>query len=401
MRTPFYFGIEVLEDNANLASSWGRCALLVNQASLSKNFKSSIKICHTVLGERLKYLVGPQHGIDGVLQDNMKESTHSVDFLTGLRTYSLYSEIREPSAEMMEEIDTLIFDLPMVGCRVYTFKYTLAACLRAAKRAMKKVVVLDRPNPIGGEVVEGRCLDPNIKSLVGEFPIPLRHGLTMGELALYFNKDIGAELEVVKMKGWNPAMYWQDLQRPWVYTSPNLPTFEAVLFYPGMVLFEGTNVSEGRGTTLPFQLMGAPYIENEYKFTQHVQSLSNSMEGIYLRPAVFQPTFNKGKDQVCRGVHLHVTDPYKIRSVNLALTLLKAFMDFGGDKFCWALPPYEYEYERLPIALLMGSDKIIDYFQRFDLEESFWKYGIKKYTEEIKDFLLYPRKEASFLSTFS
>jgi uncharacterized protein YbbC (DUF1343 family) len=216
-------------------------------------------------GMRIGALFGPQHGFRSDLQENMIESPHGADARRSVPVYSLYSETREPTARMLEGLDALVIDLQDVGTRIYTYIYTMAGCLTAAKRHGLPVVVCDRPNPIGGVAVEGPMLEPGFTSFVGQYPIPMRHGMTIGELARLFNEHfgIGAKLEVVAMTGWSREQYGDETGLPWVLPSPNLPTIESAIVYPGTVLFEGTNVSEGRGTTRPFEIVGAPWVEPE------------------------------------------------------------------------------------------------------------------------------------------
>ena len=214
---------------------------------------------------RLAALFGPQHGFRSDVQENMIETGHGRDDIRRVPVYSLYSETREPTAEMLRDLDVLVIDLQDVGTRIYTYIYTMANCLRAARRHGVKVVVCDRPNPIGGVAVEGPMLEPGFESFVGLYPIPMRHGMTIGELARLFNEHfgIGADLEVVAMDGWRRGMYSDATGLPWVLPSPNIPTLDSAIVYPGTVLFEGTNVSEGRGTTRPFEIVGAPWIVAE------------------------------------------------------------------------------------------------------------------------------------------
>ncbi|MCX6127948.1 MAG: DUF1343 domain-containing protein [Proteobacteria bacterium] len=214
-------GIEVLAASPHLARTWGRCALLCNQASVTPNFQSSWVLLHSLLGPRLAAFFGPQHGFHATVQDNMIETGHQARGPFGLPVYSLYSETREPRKEMLDNIDTIIVDLQIVGCRVYTFKYTIAGCLRIAKKLGKKVVILDRPNPLNGQHIEGRVLHPAARSFVGEYEIPLRHGLSVAEAALFFNADIGAELEFIAMNGWHTESFWSAYYSHWILTSPN------------------------------------------------------------------------------------------------------------------------------------------------------------------------------------
>jgi len=388
-------GLERLADLPSLAKDWGRCGLLCNQASTTIDYQPSWAVLQQILGPRLVSLFGPQHGLEATAQDNMIETSHSRHTKSGLPVYSLYSETREPTEEMIEGLDTLIVDIQIVGCRVYTFKSTIAGFLRAAKRSDKRVVVLDRPNPTGGRYVEGRSLDADTKSFVGQFVMPMRHGLSAGEAALFFNAEIGARLEVIKMEGWDASRTWEATGRPWIITSPNLPTLDSVHVYPGTVIFEGTNVSEGRGTSLPFQFIGAPYIKDPYAFVDRTTALlGGPPPGVHLRPASFEPTFHKGAGKVCQGLQIHVLDPNKVESFSLALAILRSSIELGGDDFQWKAPPYEYDYETLPMKLIMGSRQSDVKFQSrdFDVRDPFWHEGIESYVETVQRFLLYARE---------
>lgn len=388
-------GLERLAQNPSLASSWGRCGLVANQASVTRDFVPAWDIARQIFGDRLTTLFGPQHGFYGTKQDNMIETGHAKHPSYGVPLYSLYSETREPTAEMLQNLDTLIIDLQIVGCRIYTWKATIAGCLRAAKKQNKKVVILDRPNPVGGEVLEGRVLDMDCTSFVGEYPIPMRHGMTAGEAGRFFNSFIGAELDVVALEGWNPGHYWGDLNRPWVLTSPNLPTIDPVYVYPGTVIFEGVNFSEGRGTGLPFQFVGAPYIPSSHAFKERVlKLLGGQSPGVYLREAQFEPTSQKCKGETCKGLQIHVIEPSKVRSLNLALAMVRAAIELGEGKFAWKDPPYEYDHVTLPMKLIYGSQKVDQKFKdaKFDLGDTFWHEGIETYKIAVQKFLLYPRK---------
>lgn len=306
-------------------------------------------------GFRLEALFGPQHGARGEKQDNMIESDSYTDARTGLPVYSLYGEVRKPTSAMLDGLEVLLFDLQDVGVRVYTFVWTMALAMEACAEADVRFVVLDRPNPVGGSVVEGPVLRPGYESFVGLHPIPLRHGLTAGELALWLNdvREIGCELEVIQMEGWRRDMCWADTGLPYVLPSPNLPTPASCDVYPGMVLFEGTNLSEGRGTTRPFELVGAPYLNPE-RIARAVAP--EHLPGVRLRPCWFEPTFQKHKGVRCGGVQLHVTDRAAFRPVTTAVALLKAAKEQAPDAFNWRPPPYEYEEVLMPIDVLWGHD---------------------------------------------
>ncbi len=391
-------GLEHFIAHPQIAKDWGRCGLLCNQASVTSHFVHAIPALRAVLGSRLTALFNPQHGLQATLQDNMIESGHETHLPTGLPIFSLYSETRQPTAAMLSHIDTLIIDIQIVGCRVYTYKASIAECLRAAKKFGKRVVILDRPNPVGGELVEGRVLEPAMRSFVGPAEIPMRHGLSAGEAAQFFNQEIGADLEIVSLSGWNPHKTWHATGLPWVITSPNLPTLDPVMVYPGTVIFEGTNASEGRGTGLPFQFIGAPYVKNEEQFVQHVLSLaaaggerSLASGAVHLRPTQFMPTSGKGKDMPCRGLQIHVLKPDDVCSYGLALCILVGLMEAGGAAFAWKQPPYEYVHDTLPMKIILGAEDFETHLRKFSVADSYWHEGCAGYIKKVEPFLIYPR----------
>jgi len=392
----FKTGLENLQANPGQGALWGRVGLVCNQASVDSNFTPAWEVFNDLFSSRLVALFGPQHGFYGTAQDNMIETSHTAGGEFNLPIFSLYSETREPTPSMLANVDTLVIDLQITGCRIYTWKSTIAGCLRAARRDGKRVVVLDRPNPIGGVLLEGRVLESNASSFVGQFPTPMRHGLTAGEAALFFNQSIGADLHVVKLTAWNPALFWCDLQRPWILTSPNLPTIDPVYVYPGTVIFEGTNISEGRGTGLPFQFAGAPYIKSSKKFVTRIKQLLGgpAVPGVHLREASFEPTSQKWAGKVCNGLQIHVVEPSLVRSYDLALAVVRAAFELGGDAFAWKDPPYEYDYKTLPMKLIMGSLSADQKLTAsvFDLSDSYWHGGIKEYIAAAEKILLYDRQ---------
>jgi uncharacterized protein YbbC (DUF1343 family) len=334
-----------------------RVGVVCNPASVNGRFEH---VADRIAGDPSVTLVaifGPQHGFRADVQDNMVESPHQADTRRRVPVYSLYSETREPTPEMMEGIDLLVVDLQDVGTRIYTFVSTMANCLRAARRLGVRIIVCDRPNPIGGDAVEGPMLVEGFQSFVGQFPIPMRHGMTIGELARLFNEHfgIGADLEVVPMSGWSRRAYHDELGLPWVLPSPNIPTFDTCLVFPGAVLFEGTNVSEGRGTTRPFEILGAPWIDSE-EFASRLNRLQ--LSGVYFRPAVFAPTFHKHAGLTCGGCQIHVTERRMFRPVQTGVAILEQCRLAGLESFAWRQTPYEYEFERLAIDLLAGSDQL-------------------------------------------
>ena len=350
-------GIEQLLSSPPKWLSGCRLGLLCNQASTDSRLRHSRDLINKIFPGQLTCLFSPQHGFFSEKQDNMIESDHTLDPETGLPLYSLYSDRRRPSREMFDLFDVLVIDLFDVGTRVYTFLYTMAYCLEAAAEFKKKVLVLDRPNPIGGKLVEGNIIQQDCYSFVGLYPIPMRHGLTFGELARLLNSHfaIGADLEVIPMQNWQRGMLYSDTGLPWVFPSPNMVSPAASLVYPGQVIWEGTNVSEGRGTCLPFELFGAPFFHCA-EILNKIKSIV--LKGCFLRPLIFEPASNKWAGQSCHGFQLHVTDPAKFRPYLTSLALLQAALILYPENFQYKKPPYEYEYERLPMDLILGDKKI-------------------------------------------
>lgn len=368
-----------------------RIGLLCNSASVDSNFIHSRQRLKAVFGDRLRALYSPQHGLFAEKQDNMIESDHRKDPLLNIPVFSLYSNTRIPTREMLDPIDVLIVDLQDVGTRVYTFIYTMSYCMEAARKHGKKIIVLDRPNPIGGDLIEGNCLSPQWQSFVGRYSIPMRHGMTIGELARLFNDEFGiqCDLGVIPMKGWRREMFYPETGLPWVAPSPNLPTFISALVYPGQVIWEGTNVSEGRGTTQPFELFGAPFVD-PYAVLDELSN--NDVQGATLRVMEFEPTSNKWQDELCRGFQIHVTHLKSFRPYRTSLSLLQAVQHCHRDQFGWKKPPYEYEYKRMPIDLILGDRNIRKHLSQMtaieDLE-SLWIDGLASFDELRQKHLLY------------
>jgi uncharacterized protein YbbC (DUF1343 family) len=384
-------GLDVFRDESWKQWGKGRLGLLSNQASLDSRCRTAKAVISEVLPGRLKALFGPQHGLGGEDQDNMIETGHSRDRELNLPVFSLYSEVREPSPEMLDLVDILVVDLQDVGTRVYTFASTLLGCMKAAARSAKKVIVLDRPNPLGGRSVEGNLLAPELYSFVGPYHLPMRHGLTLGEMARLFNHvfALDCDLHVVPVKGWRRAMLWPETGLRWMMPSPNMPLPETAMVYPGQVLWEGTNVSEGRGTCRPFELFGAPFLD-----TKGIRSTlqPEDTEGCDLQDISFRPTFNKWQGELCRGFFIHVLDPLLFHPYRLSLALLSAILAVHGRDFRWKEPPYEYEYKRLPIDLILGDSSLRESLERsveINSLQSSWEKDLRDYLEWREPFLLY------------
>ncbi len=344
--------LRLLRDPGQLRKA--RIGLVCHPASVTPDLTPAADALRAA-GIDLAALFGPQHGARGEKQDNMVESESSTDPSTGMQIYSLYGDVRQPTPKMLNGLDALVFDLQDVGARVYTFVWTMTLAMEACRDAGIRFVVLDRPNPIGGALREGPVLREGFESFVGLHPITLRHGLTVGEIARLANQRFGisCDLEVVPCEGWNREAWLDDTGLPYVLPSPNLPTLDSCTVYPGMALLEGTNLSEGRGTTRPFEIFGAPFLD--------ARAVTNALEamalpGVKFRACHFEPTFQKHAGELCGGAQLHVTDRAAFRPVRTAVAVLRAAKDLVPGEFAWRQPPYEYETERMPIDILWGSD---------------------------------------------
>ena len=384
-------GIEKLCGEGLRSVKGARVGLVCNQASVDRSLRHSADLLASHGEINLQALFGPQHGIRGDVQDNMVETPHDTDAETGLPVYSLYSETREPTEQMLENLDVLVCDLQDVGCRIYTFVYTIANCMRPAKEFGKKVIVCDRPNPINGVTVEGNLLEPEYASFVGQFPLPTRHGMTPGELARMFNEkwEIGCDLEVIKMDGWSREFWFNEMDLHWVLPSPNMPTLDSATVFPGTVHLEGTQMSEGRGTTRPFELIGAPYV-NAAGLARNLNS--RDLPGVYFRPTNFLPTFQKHSGSVCGGVQIHVLERERFEPVVAGVAILRACLDLYGEQLRWKEPPYEYVFDKNPFDVISGTDKLRKALERGDSLEQIkasWQGDVAQFEEERAPFLLY------------
>ena len=367
-----------------------RLGLIANPVSMTRDFVPATVALRKCRGLKLRALFGPEHGIWGNAQD-LVEIEDVRDPVTGLRVHSLYGKTRVPTREMLEPIDALVYDLQDVGSRYYTFIYTMLHAMEACAAHGKVMVVLDRPNPLGGVAVEGNLLDPHYRSFVGLHPLPVRHGMTAGELALLFKEECGlkVDLRVIRMGGWKRAMSFEDTGLTWVLPSPNMPTVDTAFVYPGGCLIEGTNLSEGRGTTRPFELVGAPWID-PWRLARDMDA--EKLPGVRFRPTFFTPTFQKHAGRLCGGIQVHVTDRGSFTSYLAYLLLIHHARQQDPSRFGWRDPPYEYEYVKRPIDILCGTDRI-----RLALDEGVsprkltreWKADETRFRARRKPYLLY------------
>lgn len=377
-------GIEVLlQDHLDLLRG-KRIGLVTNPTGVDRGLRSTVDLLARHPELELVALFGPEHGVRGDAQAG--EHVGSMrDRATGLPVHSLYGEHREPAPEMLAGIDVLVFDIQDVGARFYTYPYTLAGVMRAARATGIPVVVLDRPNPVGGVEVEGPVLETGHASFVGMFPIPIRHGMTLGELARLFNEafGIGAELHVVPVRGWIRSQSEPGRILPWVLPSPNMPTPDTALVYPGTALFEGTNLSEGRGTTRPFEIIGAPYVDAD-ALAARMNAIG--LPGVRFRPVWFTPTFSKHAGVLSGGVQLHVTDRQAFLPVRTGLALIKATHDLYPDEFRFL------EGEPVFFDLLAGNGWIREAIlagESVENIEARWQEELARFKEERRRYLIY------------
>ncbi|MFA4828403.1 MAG: DUF1343 domain-containing protein [Thermodesulfovibrionales bacterium] len=365
--------------------------LLVHPASVNKKMEHAVDLFLKSGKIKLNAILGPQHGFRGETQDNMVEWKGFRDAKTGIPVYSLYGHTRKPEAEMLKNIDALAIDLQDVGSRYYTFIWTMELCMQACLENRKSVVILDRPNPIGGKIIEGPVLDTAYTSFVGQRPLPIRHGMTAGEIATYFKNEFypSLDLHVIKMQGWKRKMLFDETALPWVLPSPNMPTPDTAIVYPGMCLLEGTNLSEGRGTTRPFEIFGAPFIEPD----RLVKKLKEfKLAGVIFRTMYFQPTFQKHEGKLCGGAQIHVINRNKFKPFKTGVAILKAVHDIYPKQFKWKQPPYEYETEKMPINILAGTDRLrngIEKGTKLNLMEEQWAEELRAFEKTRRQYLIY------------
>jgi uncharacterized protein YbbC (DUF1343 family) len=385
-------GLDLTEQRWPRDLRGARAGLLAHPASVNRKFGHAVEVFRRSKKFHLTAIFGPQHGLHGQTQDNMIEWEGFRDPDSGLPVFSLYGKVRRPAASMLEYIDVLAVDLQDVGSRYYTFIWTMDLCMDACREAGKAVIVLDRPNPISGSMTEGPMLTPPYASFVGLKPLPVRHGMTIAEIAQYLHRSYYPDLDlrIIPMQGWKRKMWFDRTGLPWVIPSPNMPTPDTALVYPGMCLLEGTNISEGRGTTRPFEIFGAPFI--------HPGTIAGVLKGFRLpgvvfRPLSFQPTFQKHANMLCGGAQIHVTNREKFRPFKTGVAVLKAIHNTYPRDFAWKQPPYEYDEINMPIDILAGTDRLrrdIESWKDLGEMEMWWKDETKAFERTRKKHLIYP-----------
>ena len=378
-KVPVRLGIDNIDQSLEVFAG-KRVGLITNATGMNSNFESSVDVLKAKTN--LVALYSPEHGIRGAVTAGDKVNSQT-DPKTGLPVYSLYGETKKPTPEMLENVDVVAFDIQDIGARSYTYIYTMAYAMQAAKEQGKTFVVFDRPNPVGGIEVEGGLIKPGFESFIGMYPIPVRHGMTVGELAKLFNKEfaIGCDLKVIEMTGWKREMYFDETGLPWVMTSPNIPTPDTALVYPATGIFGGTTVSEGVGTTRPFDFVGAAWLDAE-AFAARLNA--QKLPGVIFRTAYFVPRFGSFSGQNCGGVQLHITDRKAFRPVRTALALLYAVQDLGGENFS-----FKSNGGRPTIDLVTGDNAIR--LGRYSQEEILaeWDKEARQFKEMSKAYYIY------------
>lgn len=385
-------GLDIFEKNWPGKLRGSRAGLLIHPASVNRKLEHAVQLFIKSRTCKLTALFGPQHGIRGETQDNMVEWEGFADKQTGLPVFSLYGLSRKPEPSMLEHIDIMVIDLQDVGSRYYTFIWTMELCMQACTELNKSMVILDRPNPVTGNMTEGPVLDTAYASFVGRRPLPVRHGMTIGEIGNYLRNEFYPFLDfhVIPMQGWKRNIWHDKTGLPWVLPSPNMPTLDTAVVYPGICLLEGTTLSEGRGTTRPFEIFGAPFIDPDMLIT-HLDGFG--LPGVVFRPAYFEPAFQKYAGKLCGGAQIHVINREKFRPFKTGVAVIKAIHDLCPDQFSWKQPPYEYETEKMPIDILAGTDRLrkdIEKGEDIERMEERWQEECSQFDKHMrKKYLLY------------
>ena len=387
---PVRSGLDVLVAARGAMLRGRRTALVAHQASVDSRLRHAASLLARMRGVNLAAIWAPEHGLWGAPQDHAHIRADR-DPVTRLPVLTLYGERRWPTPAMIRSVDTIVIDLQDVGSRYYTFIWTMALVMRAAGKSDVEVIVLDRPNPLGGTRLEGNVMDPAFASFVGLYPLAIRHGMTIGEIAAYLNDThaLGCRLTVVRMRGWRRSMMWADTGLPWVPPSPNMPTLDTALVYPGGCLYEGTNLSEGRSTTRPFEWVGAPYLDAQ-RYADALDAFA--LPGVAFRPARFTPMFHKCAGRLCGGVQIHVTDAARFKPYLTGLGVIAAARQVGGRAFAWKRPPYEFEHRKLPIDVICGTDTIRKAIERrrpLGEVERGWSRGLSAWKRRRARYLMY------------
>jgi uncharacterized protein YbbC (DUF1343 family) len=387
-----FTGLDVVSSRMPSRLRGKRIGILCHSSSITSDFRFITEVFGSDSGCTLAALFGPQHGISGQTQDNMIEWESTTDPVLGIPVHSLYGEHRKPTPRMLDGLEALVVDLQDVGARLYTYIWTVKLCMEACAEAGIPVFILDRPNPIGRVQADGPVLRDHYFTFVGGASIPLCHRMTIGEMAVWIReKHIpGCELHVIRARGWKRRLLYHQTGLPWVLPSPNMPAPQTALVYPGTVLAEALNLSEGRGTVIPFELTGAPFI-NSHRLLSELRS--RKIPGCSFRMHDYIPTFHKFAGEYCRGIQIHVTDASTFRPVVTALHLFDSIIrTSAAGSLTFNPPPYEYEYRLMPFDILSGDSRMREVLEKgFSLSDeiSRWDASIEEFTAEFRQMALY------------
>lgn len=385
-----HLGIDVV-GTQGFKPLWGaRIGLCVNLASCNAALRPTLELFAEHRKIKLSAIFAPEHGLFGALQDQVT-ADNFFDDNNQVQVYSLYSETLVPDDKVMKNVDVVVTDLQDVGSRYYTFIWSAILLMEQCARLGKQIIVLDRPNPLNGLTLQGPVLEPKFISFVGMYTVPIRHGMTIGELCTMINSEmaIGADLKVIRMKGWRRAMFFNDTGLRWTMPSPNMPALSTAFVYPGMCLLEGTNISEGRGTTRPFEIFGAPWLD---AFTTASVLEKKRLAGVSFRPISFIPTFQKYKHQLCGGLHIHVLNRKKFNPVTTGIEIIKTVRNMYPRHFKWRRPPYEFEKKKMPFDILVGNEwirKSIETNKSVSSMTVKWQRDLHSFARRRKKYLLY------------
>jgi uncharacterized protein YbbC (DUF1343 family) len=386
-------GLELITEHFPFGLKGKRIGILCHAPSITKNYLHITEIFFHRNDCRLSAIFGPQHGLFGQTQDNMIEWTDHMHLSYNIPIFSLYGKNRKPTSEMLKDLDALVVDLQDVGTRVYTYIWTMKLCMEACAETGIPIWILDRPNPIGKLPFDGPVLKKEFFTFIGGASIPLCHRMTTGEIAKWIKDKYykNCDLNVIWMKGWKRSLLFTETGLPWILPSPNMPTVQTATVYPGTVLFEGLNLSEGRGTTIPFELLGAPFINSE-KFKKNLDS--RKIPGCIFRIHNFIPTFNKFMNRICNGIQIHVSDIKVFRPVTTTLEIIDAIIKTSPhEALVFNQPPYEYEYTLMPFDILSGDSimrtVLLDQ-KSIDIEKERWEHEIEEFRKEFSKVAVYP-----------
>ena len=383
-------GIDRLVSRRFKPLAGARIGLLTNFSCCDSNLVPTIALFSEQTRVDLRAIFAPEHGLYAALQDQVKAGDY-YDKKRKIKISSLYGRTLMPDMDLLGEIDVLVIDLQDIGTRYYTFLWSAILMIKAAAALEKEIFILDRPNPLNGIAVQGPVLEPGYSSFIGLYAVPVRHGLTIGELCNLINKEyrLGGTIRIIRMNGWRRPNYHHETGLPWTMPSPNMPSFDTALVYPGLCLLEGTNISEGRGSTRPFEVFGSPWID-PFAFAESINR--RKIPGAHFRPTFFIPQFGKYRDRLCGGAQIYVKDRERFQPFSTGLEIIRTVKRLYPKRFRWRMPPYEFEKKRLPIDILCGNSwirKALENNRSIPYLRMRWEKDLNRFKKMRSKYLLY------------